>query len=321
MGTLKGEPMGLVRIQRIIPPQVKYFLKPYYRKVFSNRLHILFWPTFRCNYRCSYCTVVTKYNLLNDFPPKSERRAEEWITALERLPPAMIYFAGGEPFLYTGLPQLVNNLPKKHKLLGIVSNVSQPVSTYRKIKRPFHLNASYHREFVSEPDFIARVRELQEFLDVHVNIVATQENLPVIASIDELMKTHRITLHVDPLVDLAFHYSASEEALLRKYTSADRRTLVQFDDFSGKQCSAGRNYINLMPDGQVFTCAGGFTYTYSALYAEMVKDKPLGHFRLGNLFDTDFKLNSSDVVCELPCKDACDRDSVTIKSINPIRIN
>jgi len=41
--------------------------------------------------------VVAKYNLLNDFPPKSERRAEEWITALEKLPPAMIYFAGGEP--------------------------------------------------------------------------------------------------------------------------------------------------------------------------------------------------------------------------------
>jgi len=310
--------MDLVSIQRFIPPQAKYFLKPYYRKFFSNRLHILLWPTFRCNYRCSYCTVVTKYNLLNDFPPKSERRAEEWVAALEKLPPAMIYFAGGEPFLYMGLPDLVNNLPKKHQLLGIVSNVSQPTSAYRKIKRSFHLNASFHREFVSESDFVAKVKELQEFLDVHVNIVATKENLPVIASIDALLKTHRMTLHVDPLVDVAFRYSGAEEALLRKYTKADRSTLVQFDDFSAKTCSAGRNYLNLMPDGQAFTCAGGFHYTYSPLYAGMVENRPLGQFRLGNIFDSDFKLNSSDIVCELPCQHACDRDSVTMKSIEPL---
>ena len=263
---------------------------------------------------------MTKYNLLNDFPPKSERKAAEWVSALEKLPPAMIYFAGGEPFLYSGLPELVNNLPKKHQLLGIVSNISQPASMYRKIKRSFHLNASFHREFVSEEDFVSRVKELQQFLDVHVNIVATQENLPMIASIDSLMKTHRITMHIDPLVDIAFRYSAAEEALLRKYTGADRRTLVQFDDFSSKMCSAGRNYINLMPDGQVFTCAGGFTYTYSALYAEMVKDKPLSHYRLGNIFASDFRLNSSDIVCKLPCKDACDRDAVIVKSIGPLSV-
>jgi molybdenum cofactor biosynthesis enzyme MoaA len=227
----------------------------------------------------------------------------------------MIYVAGGEPFLYSGLPALVNNLPKKHQLLGIVSNVSQPTSVYRKIKRSFHLNASFHREFVSEADFIAKVIELQAFLDINVNIVATQENLPMIASIDELMKSHHITLHVDPLVDIGFRYSAAEEKLLRKHTSADRKKLAQFDDFSPKRCSAGRNYMNLMPDGQAFTCAGGYSYTLSPLYAEMVKDKPLGHFRLGNIFDADFKLNSNDIVCELPCQHACDRDSVLVKSI------
>ncbi len=309
--------VGLVEIQQLIPSQVKYFLKPYYRKVFGSRLHILFWPTFRCNYRCSYCTVVTKYNLLNNFPPKSERRADEWIIALEKLPPAMIYFAGGEPFLYTGLAELVNNLPKKHQLLGIVSNVSQPISMYRKIQRRFHLNASFHREFISDAEFVSKVKELQEFLDVHVNIVATPENLPVIASIEQVMKTHRVTLHVDPLVDVAFRYSAQEEALLRKYTRADRKSLVRFDDFSPKQCSAGRNYLNLMPDGQAFACAGGFNYKYSPLYAEMVKGKPLDHFGLGNIFDPEFKMNSTDIICELPCQHACDRDTVIVKSIGP----
>lgn len=159
---------------------------------------------------------------------------------------------------------------------------------------------------------------LQSFIDVHVNIVATQENLPVLAAVDALMKTHRVTLHVDLLVDIAFHSSAEEEALLRKYTKSDSAALVQFDDFSLKECSAGRNYLNLLPDGQVFTCAGGFTYTYSGLYADMVKNKPLDQYRMGNIFNPDFKLNSRDIKCELPCKDACDRDSVIVKAIKPM---
>jgi len=304
--------MYLGSVQRFIPARMKYLLKPYYRKLFSERLHVLFWPTFRCNYACSYCTVCTKFDFAKVFLPKSEKRVDQWLEAFEKLPPATIYIAGGEPFVYAGLPELVNKLPKKHQLLGIVSNVSLPASVYRKINRRFHLNASYHREFVSAENFIARVKELQQFLHVHVNIVATPENLPMIASIDELMKTHSISLHIDPYVDHEFRYSAEQQKLLEKYTQADRKSLVDFSDFSRKQCSAGRNYLNLMPDGQVFTCAAGFTYTHSPLYTEMVKGKPLDQFRMKNIFDPDFELNSDDIVCELPCKDACDRDAVII---------
>lgn len=304
--------MYLGSVQRFIPARMKFFLKPYYRSLFSNRLHVLFWPTFRCNYACTYCTVCTKFDFTEVFPKVSEKRVDQWLIGLEKLPPASIYISGGEPFLYAGIHELVNNLPKKHELLGIVSNVSLPASVYRKIKRPFHLNASFHREFVGAESFIARVKELQEFLHVHVNIVATPENLPVIASIDELMATHRISLHVDPYVDHNFKYSTQDEALLRKYTQADRRSLVDFNDFSPKQCSAGRNYINLLPDGQVFTCAAGFTYTYSPLYTELVRNRSLEQFRMSNLFDEDFQLNARDLVCKLPCKDACDRDSVLI---------
>jgi MoaA/NifB/PqqE/SkfB family radical SAM enzyme len=299
-------------VQRFIPARVKFFLKPYYRKLFSHRLHVVFWPTFRCNYSCTYCTVGTKFDFTTVFPRSSERQVDQWIVALEKLPPAMIYISGGEPFVYAGLPELVNRLPKKHQLLGIVSNVSLPASVYRKIKYPFHLNASFHREFVSAENFIARVKELQEFLHVHVNIVATPENLSMISSIDGLMATHRISLHVDPYVDREFRYSASEQTLLRKYTQADRKSLVDFSDFSPKQCSAGRNYINLLPDGQVFTCAAGFSYTYSPLYTELVGNQPLENFRMGNIFDSNFRLHASDIVCKLPCKDACDRDSVLV---------
>ncbi len=313
--------MNLAGIQRLIPARMKFSLKPYYRRVFGNRLHVLFWPTFRCNYRCSYCTVYTKFNFTKVYAPNAEVKVDQWLEGLEKLPPAMIYIAGGEPFLYAKLPDLVNNLPKKHRLLGIVSNISLPASVYRKIERPIHLNASFHREFVSADNFIARVKELQEFFHVHVNIVATPENLPVISSIDELMSKHRISLHVDPYVDHEFRYSAAEQQVLRKHITADRSKLVEFDDFSSKQCSAGRNYINLLPNGDVFTCAAGFNYIHSPLYSEIVKGRDLSHFPMRNLFDSAFKLNSTDVICGLPCKDACDRDAVILKTIQPLPQN
>jgi hypothetical protein len=37
----------------------------------------------------------------------------------------------------------------------------------------------------------------------------------------------------------------------------------------------------------------------------------LSRFALGNLFDQDFALNKSNITCTLPCKEACDRDSVS----------
>src|SRR5580765_4114933 len=111
-------------LQTILPARLKFALKPYYRKVFPNRLHIGLLPTSRCNYRCSYCMVVTKFDYTTLYPKESERTAAEWLAALDRLPPAAIYFHGGEPFLYAELADLINGLPEKHQVLGIVTNLS-----------------------------------------------------------------------------------------------------------------------------------------------------------------------------------------------------
>ena len=280
---------------------------------------MVFWPTFRCNYDCSYCPVHTKFDFATVFPKACEKTWQQWVEALAKLPPAAIYFAGGEPFLYAGLPDLLNHLPAKHRLLGIVTNLSMPTRVFKKIKRSTHLNASFHREHVSEEAFVAKVKELQESFHVEVNIVATPENLPVIVSVEELLKSKQVTLHVDPYVDPGFRYSSEQLKLLQKHTQSDRKAdaLVEFNDFSLKSCSVGRNYINLMPNGDVFTCASGYSYAYSPLFAHVVEGQRTDHYRMRNLFDPNFSLNRTDVLCTLPCQAYCDRDSVLIRSIQP----
>lgn len=308
-------------LQRYLPAEVKFYLKRYYRTFFPNKLILIFNPTSRCNYRCSYCPVVTKFDYTTVFPKNEEKSVADWLGAFEKLPPAMIYIAGGEPFVYNGLPDLVNHLPKKHQIVGIVTNLSQDIRLYRKMKRKIHIRASFHREFIGQDEFVAKIKALRDQFYIHVNIVATPENLPLIEEIESGMARENVTLHVDPYVDINFRYSPEQRATLDRCLRSDRNPDAQldFNDFSEKSCSAGRNYVNVAPNGDVFTCNGGMHYIHSSLYTGFANPAGMDirQFAIGNLFDRSFALNKTDIICKLPCKEACDRDSVAVRRIGP----
>jgi MoaA/NifB/PqqE/SkfB family radical SAM enzyme len=316
--------LSIASLQRYLPASVKNALKPHYRKLFPGQLCMLLWVTFRCNYRCSYCPVVTKFGFSSIYGKEDERTPEEWIAALERLPKANIYISGGEPFLFKGLPELVNGL-NKHDILGIVTNATVKTSVYERINKNIHMNLSFHREFVSEDDFLEKVEELRQVGRFHlnVNLVATRENVPMIPKIAKMLSDHRVSLHIDPFVDpdMAFEYTPEETALLSRYLTPDRTTQMDrlvFDDYLPKSCSAGQNYINVMPDGTVFRCAAGFDYYHSPLRRPVLESGPNapydpGYFKMGNIFDSSFQLDTKPVLCELPCPAACDRDMAQIK--------
>lgn len=282
-----------------------------------NRLHALLYPTFRCNYKCSYCPVVTKFDFGTVWGVGSEMTAAQWLTALEKLPPTVIYVAGGEPFLYRDLPEVINRLPKKHTLSGIVTNLSLSTHVYRRIGSRIHLNASFHREFVTQEKFVSKIRELKDHFHLCVNLVATPENLPALEEISSSFTCNEIDLHVDPYIDPGFAYTADQRRILAPYIRNDRKPEEHnpFANYSEKRCSAGRNYIHVAPDGAVYTCAGGISYANSTLYSHIVKDADLSGFKMGNLLDETFQLNQSDMTCSLPCVHACDRDAAIIRPV------
>ena len=308
-------------LQRYLPAGVKFYLKRYYRNFFPKKLIIIFNPTSRCNYRCSYCPVITKFDYTTVFPRNEEKSVEDWLGAFERLPAAMIYIAGGEPFVYNGLADVINQLPKRHQIVGIVTNLSQDVRLYRKIRRKIHIRASFHREFIGQAEFVAKIKALRDRFYIHVNIVATPENLPLIEEIESGMARENVTLHVDPYVDINFRYSPEQRAILDRCLRSDRNPDAQldFNEFSEKSCSAGRNYVNVAPNGDVFTCNGGMHYIHSSLCTGFANPggMDVSRFAMGSLFDPAFTLNKSDIVCKLPCKEACDRDSVAVRRIGP----
>lgn len=307
--------LSLIDLQKYLPARVKYTLKPFYRRIFPNRLVAILNPTWRCNYRCSYCPIVTNFAYTSVVPKSDERSGEDWIQALENLPPAAIYIAGGEPFVYADLPFLINNLPERHSLIGIVSNFSSPASVYRKIHKRIHLNASFHREHTNSDEFLAKIKELAPHFHIQVNIVATPENLPLLGQISDELARSEVALHVDPYVDVHFQYSTDQLKALQPYLAHDRNpeTQLNFDDFSQKRCSAGRNYVSFSPDGSAYTCYAGMNFIHSTLYSEIAKGKDLSQYRMRNIFDPGFKMNATDSVCSMPCNLACDRDSAIIR--------
>lgn len=164
-------------LQNIIPVEIKQMLKPHFRLLFPNKIMSLLWITFRCTYKCSYCPYCGLCDYSKIFPKSCEKSGEEWIKSLETLPPTSFYISGGEPFLYKDLPYIINNMPKKHAILGIVTNASVPIEIYNKVNKKIHLNISYHNEFTNEDDFIKKVLLLKKKFNITVNIVATPDNL------------------------------------------------------------------------------------------------------------------------------------------------
>lgn len=318
--------LDISTLQRFLPASVKNALKPFYRVIYPNQLCIVLWITFRCNYKCSYCPVVTQFDFGKIYDKDSERSPEEWIAALEKLPTANIYISGGEPFIYKGLPDFINN-QTKHKILGIVTNATVKTDVYDRVNKKIHLNLSFHSEFTTQDKFIAKIQELKATKKYHlnVNIVATRANIPTIVKLQELLNDEDVSLHIDPFIDpdMQFYYSEEEKEILKSLWTKDRvETLdrLNFDEYAPKICSAGKNYINLMPNGDVFRCAGGFDYYYSPLRKLVLSsgsNAPYDakYFYMGNIFDEGFTLDKNNIYCDLPCPAACDRDMATIKFV------
>ena len=309
--------MYLRLVKKYLPKKILYKLKPFYRKFYRNKLHIIFYPTFRCNYNCSYCLNHTKYNYSESlYPLKHEKCFEEWITVFEKLPKATISITGGEPFLYKDLPALLNNFPKKHSVSNIFTNLSASIDKYSSLSNKIPLTASFHNEYMTDEQFIEKIKKLSQLnFPVNVNFVASSDNIKIIGVIEKKFKQNNVQIHVDPCISLDSGYTEKEKIVLDKYLENDRDVRwLGFKDYSKKKCSAGRNYIIIFPDGDVFSCMGGFYYS-TPLYKHLVNSKSTEQFYLGNIFSDDFKLNKMDIQCSLPCQEGCDLDLAIIENI------
>lgn len=305
-------------LQKFVPAKIKSVIRPYHRIFFPNKIYGYWNITYRCTYKCSYCPFcnVTDYSKI--YPQSSEKSPEQWLKILQKLPSMSFLIIGGEPLLYDGLSEIINNLPKQHSIIGLLSNASLPIDKYKKIKKNVCLSISFHREFAKEQEFIEKVFEIKSIMKINsVNIVATPENIPFLEQLHKKLTPKGITIRVEHLVKPGFQYSSKELELLKKYITYDRNLNFKnfYENCFTKRCSAGRNYINIMPNADTYSCVGGMEYINSVHRQNFILDKNvIQKYKLKNLEDPNFVFETKDRICGNPCIYVCDWDYARIKN-------
>lgn len=276
-----------------------------------HKIHVVFVPTFSCNYHCPYC-LINKEKYVNKYPKIIPYN--KWVKAFSKLSSAVIDITGGEPFCYPKLIQLVEKLPRKHRVM-ITTNLSFPVDRFKKIGRDIGITASFHSYEADINSFKSKIVELKEAgFNLTINFVGYPAKMHLIPRLKTFFENLGVTFNVDPYIDPDYEYTKKEIEILKKYIQKKRKLGFDFRDNKPKKCKAGLRHFMIVPNGDVYTCHAGFFYTTSNLHKEFRAKKE--EFYMGNLFDGSFRPLKKDKICSYPCSEACDLDYAQPKYLN-----
>lgn len=240
--------------------------------------------TNRCFLSCNYC--ITNYN--EQFINKKEFREldpPEWIEALNRLelPDGVpLTFQGGEPFIYKGIWDILDNIRHKVDILTALP----PHVTVEQFKKLRNLNwnkrnapyptirVSFHKDQNDYKKLIPRIKELQQFLSIglfHIDHPAYPE---LIAEIKEYAAKEGVEFRTKTLLG---YYKGVMHGQY-KYPDACEGHVTR------NRVKCKNTVFPVAPDGTIYRC-------HSDLYSRRRS------FALGNMLDPDLKLEHKHRNC------------------------
>lgn len=266
------------------------------------KYEFLFVPTWRCNLQCSYCHFDIediKDGILRCYGQEwkfgKELEPKEWLEALERFQPYLLECTGGEPLVYKGFWDVVENIPEGC-YWAITSNTVVPIEFPKDFSKCWAWTASYH--YGHKLPFVKNIARLSRELGhrFRISMVVTPENIDEVEASARSFMQQKIPTNVLRVLTPGLDWTDHEDVWQRVLKLGKEGSLVIEDEIPPKYefskhayCEAGTFYAALMPDGQVFRC-------YSALLGQ----KPLGHVR-------DWVPNQTVEPCGQPCA-ACALD-------------
>lgn len=287
------------------------FFKILYEKMFSPDYVICAIPSFRCNYQCPYCVLHnTKFS-----PKETEINWQNWSNALNQFPPSSLAITGGEPFLYSGLLNLLKNLDKKHTV-EIYTNLSFPQKLIRakKFRKDMRVFVSFHPHMINLDSFKSKVDKLIDFgIEPTVNVVAKPDIIPKLSNYENFFQEMGLDFHVIPMVKpkfggkrikMIYQYEENNREKLKKYLNDREKALLkaQKSDYESTDCIGGYKYFLIAPNGDVYRCYTEFLKDKLNQSKENKEDRK---FNLGNIFK-NFKPLKKPEPCSLPC--SCEAD-------------
>lgn len=263
--------------------------------------HVSWFLTVKCNFDCPYCWERLYKDRYRSVPFPSP---QELATAWNRIPGELLVdISGGEPFLYPGLFEFFTLLGPDKKI-AVSTNASGDIARFVQTVPPercVSITLSYHPSCHHNiHEFIGKALCLKNRgYPVIVNFVMYPEQMWLFSQLEKMFGHFGVPVHADPYGQNPstppFTYSEAELEFLRRYVPDDRRYIL--DRQAGRfQCDAGNRHFVVMPDGEAYDCLTRRLY-----------DAP----SFGNIFDSDFRLRTSQITCEVVACATCDYDHTT----------
>ncbi len=263
--------------------------------------------TWRCNNKCPYCWEVQR-QAKGEFVPEDFTDAEKWVNAWNRIKPGVLDISGGEPWLQPGFIDMLEQFDKGIKV-AITTNATKDLTEFVQRISPekvFSMTLSFHpTQRMSADMFLGKCLLLKNRgFHITVNYVTWPEQMWLIPVYKEFFETHGLRFHVDPYAATPhnpFTFSGKEKEFLKQYVGEDRAHWFGEVEKYDVLCSGGQGHLNVQPNGDAFRC---------------INDKILNKGMVGNILDTDFKLNTQWTHCAdyYRCP-GCDKDKIKIKRI------
>ena len=214
-----------------------------------------------CNYRCSYCTQ--RFMPVRSFRLEEVERAVE---AFSRLPGRWeIKMSGGEPFQQPSIVALAAGLVARGHVVSVQTNFSAPVDRLRAFLEAtrgglYVFSASLHLEYTSETEVLERYEIVRpyEALGVRFNVTSVGTPSRLIELRDRVapfFERHGISFKVQPekVGGYVRNYTTEERAILEALGGHNRTGNIE-NDFRGRLCRAGMQYLVVQSSGDAFRC-------------------------------------------------------------------
>jgi organic radical activating enzyme len=212
----------------------------YLRHIKQYDGYIRIYPTLRCNLKCEYCT--NECHKSNGEDKMSEYRHVafgEWANALKRINRPVVV-TGGEPSIYPGIIELLNELSNKKINIKFYTNLFWSTEFLNKWvnemnNQNLELFVSYHPQVPSQK-FLERLFFLKErgkFSGI-VHTVLTKENADAVESAKNLFTSRGIMLMIDDNYDYKYPEACMQKARQRVFCK--KKNILIAPDGNRYQC-------------------------------------------------------------------------------------
>ncbi|MFC2048953.1 radical SAM/SPASM domain-containing protein [Elusimicrobiota bacterium] len=201
-------------------------------------IYFSWFPTYDCNYRCSYCAVQEVAHTPFTNPPGFKvLPPDEWEVIWKRIydmyGTCFIHFNGGEPFYYPDFIRIVERIARYH-VMEFSTNLSFDVDTFIGCippERVYLIGSSFHPEFADFDEYLKKLKKLLEArYEARFNLVAYP---PIIDDLEPKLKMMKENGILNTL--LIFHGLYNGKSYPDAYTKEDKEKLLKLKKYLGPE--------------------------------------------------------------------------------------